>query len=62
MLLGMCACIQLSLVGLLIMSSRHLCDMSRLGVLLIIHFFSFFFIWFGKYFVLSVYYDETIHT
>ena len=61
-LLGMWACIQLSLVGLLILSSRHLCDMSWLGVLLIILFFSIFFIWFGKCFVQSVYYDETIHT
>ena len=41
-MLGMCACIQLSLVGLLVMSSRHLCDMSWLGVLLIIIFFSNF--------------------
>jgi len=61
-LLGMWACIQLSLVGLLVLSSRHRCDMSWLGVLLIILFFSIFFIWFGKYFVQSVYYDETIHT
>jgi len=58
----MCASIQLSLVGLLVTSSRHLCDMSWLGVLLIILLFSEFFILFGKYFVLSVYYNETIHT
>ena len=62
MLWGMCASIQLSLVGLFLMSSRHLRDMSWLGVLLIILLFSEFFILFGKYFVLSVYYDETIHT
>ena len=36
--------------------------MSWLGVLLIILFFPNFFIWFGKYFVQSVYYNETIHT
>jgi len=41
-LLGMCACIQLSLVGLLVMSLRHLCDMSWLGFWLIFLFFSFF--------------------
>jgi len=58
-LLVMCACIQLSLVGLLLMSSRHFCDMS--WYLLIILLFSELFIWFGKYFVLFVYYDETIH-
>jgi len=46
----MCACIQLSLVGLLVMSSRHLCDMSWLGVLVCIYFFFFliFLIWFGN--------------
>jgi len=38
--LGMCASIQLSLVGLLVMSSRHLCDMSWSGVLLISFFFA----------------------
>ena len=43
-LLGMCGSIQLSLVGLFLMSSRHLCDMSWLGVLLIILFFQNF--WF----------------
>ena len=42
-LFGMCACIQLSLFGLLVMSSRHLCDMSWLRFLLIIPFFSNFF-------------------
>ena len=31
--LGMCACIQLSLVGFLFISSRHLCDMSWSGIL-----------------------------
>ena len=57
----MCASIQLSLVGLLFMSSRHLCDMSWLGVLLIILLFSENFILIGKYYLLSMYYDETIH-
>ena len=41
-LIGMWACIQLSLVGLLVLSSRHLCDMSWLGVLWLILFFSIF--------------------
>ena len=59
--LGMCACIQLSLVGFLLMSSRHLCDMSWLGVLVMILLFSHIFILIGKYHVLSMYYDETIH-
>ena len=47
--LGMCACIQLSLVGLLVMSSRHLSDMMWSGVLLIILLFSEIFILIGKY-------------
>ena len=60
--LGMCASIQLSLVGLFLILSRHLGDMSWLGVLLMIILFSEFLILIGKYCVLSVYYDETIHT
>jgi len=47
--LGMCACIQLSLVGLLVMSSRHLCDMSWLEVLLIILLYSEILILIRKY-------------
>jgi len=61
MFLGMCASIQLSFVGLLVMSSRHLCDMSWSGVLLIIILFSEIIILIGKYHVLSMYYDETNH-
>ena len=59
--LGMCASIQMSLVGLLAMSLRHFCDMSWSGVWLIILLFSEIFILIGKYSVLSMYYDETIH-
>jgi len=47
--LGMRASIHLSLVGLLVMSSRHLCDISWSGVLLIILMFSEIFILIGKY-------------
>jgi len=57
----MCTFIQVSLVWLLVMSSRHLCDMSWSGVLLICFLFSENFILIGKYHVLSRYYDETIH-
>jgi len=59
--MGMCASIQMSLVGLLVMSSLHLCVMSWSGILLIILLFSEIFILIGKYHVLSMYYDETIH-
>jgi len=58
--LGMCASIQMSLVRLLVVSSRHLCDMSWSGVLLIILLLSEIFILIEKYNVLSMYYDETI--
>jgi len=57
----MCASIQLSLVGSLVMSSRYLCDMSWSGVLLIILLFSEVFLLIGKFHVLSMYYDETFH-
>ena len=61
--LGMCASIQLSLFGLLVMSSRHLCDISWSGVLLMILLFweILILILIGKYHVLFMYYDETIH-
>jgi len=42
--------------------ARHLCDMSWSGVLVMIFLFSQIFIFIGKYHVLSMYYDETIHT
>ena len=41
--------------------ARHLCDMSWSGVLVMILLFSHIFILIGKYHVLSMYYDETIH-
>ena len=59
--LRICASIQMSLVGLLVMLLRHPCDMSWSGVLLIILLFSEIFILIEKYHVLSMYYDLTIH-